>query len=59
MFGEREVDFVVRTDIAKARFLPCAFLCLACDGPCDWSVLSGRFSGPSMSRHPSIVVRLR
>ena len=45
VFCENRVNFRVLKDIVEARFLPCTLLCVACDGPREWSVLPGWFSG--------------
>ena len=55
----REVGLVVLAESTEMRLLPCALLRLACDGPCDWSVGSCRFSRPSTVNHTTVVVRLR
>ena len=55
----REGGLVLLVEVTDAGLLSCAFPCLACDGPCDWSVGSCRFSRPSTVNHITVVVRLR
>ena len=50
---------VLVAEFTETGLLMCAFLCLARDGPCNWSVRTCRFFRPSTVNHTTAVVRVR
>ena len=55
----RGCGLVLVAEVTETGLLPCEFLCLARDGPCNWSVRTCRFSRPCTVNHTTVVVRLR
>ena len=54
----RGCGLVLVAEVTEAGLLPCAFLCLARDGPCNGSVRVRRIARPSTVNHTTTVVRL-
>ena len=54
----RGCGLVLVAEVIEAGFLPCAFLCLARDGPCNGSVRVRRIARPSTVNHTTTVVCL-
>ena len=55
----RGCGLVLVVEVTETGLLPCTFLYLARDGPCNWFVKTCWFSRPSTVNHTTAIVYLR